>query len=237
MVESGLAETRSQARALIMAGQVLADGQRVDKPGQQFAPEAALTLKSVEARYVSRGGLKLEGALSDFGLEVAGLKALDIGASTGGFTDCLLKHGAESVCSVDVGYGLIHWSLRQDPRVTVVERINARHLEPAHVGDQYQLAVIDVSFISLALILPPAARLVIPGARILALVKPQFEVGRDKVGRGGVVRNEADIAASVDSVAGVAENLGLKILGRAPSQLKGPKGNQEYFLLLERRKQ
>ena len=233
MVEQGLAETRSQAKALIMAGQVLADGRRVDKAGEMLSPESALSLKDREEAYVSRGGLKLEGALADLDLDVSGLRVLDIGASTGGFTDCLLKKGAVHVTAVDVGYGILDWRLRQDPRVRVMERINARYLTREEAGGDFDLVVIDVSFISLDLILPQAAPLTTAGGRILALVKPQFEVGRDKVGKGGVVRDPNLQEEAVEKVAASARRLGLDPAGRSPSRLKGPKGNQEHFLLLK----
>ncbi|MFH1134616.1 MAG: TlyA family RNA methyltransferase [Pseudomonadota bacterium] len=233
LVEQGLAETRSQARALIMAGQVLAGSRRVEKAGELLAEETVLALKDQGEAYASRGGFKLEGALDDFALDVTGLRCLDVGASTGGFTDCLLKKGAAEVVAVDVGYGLIHWRLRQDPRVRVVERINARSMTAAEVGADFDLAVIDVSFISLALVLPAVGKLVRPGGRILALVKPQFEVGKDRVGRGGVVRDQALITEAVEQNARAATELGLTVLGGNPSRLKGPKGNQEQFLLVE----
>jgi len=234
LVKAGLAETRSQARALIMAGLVLADGARVEKAGQLLSPESRLNLKEQAVGYVSRGGLKLEGALKDFNLAVTGLRVLDVGASTGGFTDCLLGHGAGQVVAVDVGYGLLHWRLRQDPRVVVIERTNARYLTRDQVGEPFDLAVIDVSFISLALILPPVRELVRPGGKILALVKPQFEVGPEKVGRGGVVRDPALQAEAVGRAAELAAGLNLTVLSSKPAKIKGPKGNQEYFLLLER---
>ena len=233
MVEQGLAGTRSQAKALIMAGQTLADGRRLDKAGELLSPEAVLTLKDREEAYVSRGGLKLEGALDDLDISVAGLKVLDIGASTGGFTDCVLKKGASHVTAVDVGYGILDWRLRQDGRVRVLERTNARHLTPEQAGGTFDMVVIDVSFISLDLILPQVAPLMSACGRILAMVKPQFEVGRDKVGKGGVVRDPKLQEEAVEKVAASARRLGLEIAGRAPSRLKGPKGNQEHFLLLE----
>lgn len=233
LVEQGLAESRSQARALIMSGVVLADGQRVDKAGQMLNGECVLTLKDDDGGFVSRGGKKLAGALEDLGVRADGLRALDVGASTGGFTDCLLRAGASEVVAVDVGYGQLHWRLRQDPRVTVLERTNARYLTPDQVGDLFDLAVIDVSFISLNLIIPAVRTLMRPHGRILAMVKPQFEVGPEKVGRGGVVRDPAVQAAAVESVASSARNSGLDVLGTAPARIKGPKGNQEYFLLLK----
>lgn len=234
LVDRGLAENRSKAKAMIMAGLVMADGERVEKAGQAFSPETELTLKERGADYASRGGLKLEGALNDLALKVEGLRTMDVGASTGGFTDCLLKRGAAEVTAVDVGYGLIHWRLRKDPRVTVLERTNARYLTPDQVGPPFDLAVIDVSFISLALILPAIFGLIRPGGRILVLVKPQFEVGRENVGRGGVVRDPRLRAEAVEQVKAAARETGLEVQGSALSRLKGPKGNQEVFLLLSR---
>jgi 23S rRNA (cytidine1920-2'-O)/16S rRNA (cytidine1409-2'-O)-methyltransferase len=232
LLEQGLAETRSQARALIMAGQVLAGSRRIDKAGEMLPEDELLSLKDQGESYASRGGFKLEGALDDFGIDVTGLNCLDVGASTGGFTDCLLKRGAANVTAVDVGYGLIHWRLRQDPRVRVVERINARAMTEADVGGDYDFCVVDVSFISLSLVLPAIKPLLRPGRRILALVKPQFEVGKDRVGKGGVVRDQALIEESVEQNARKAVELGFETLGDRPSRLKGPKGNQEQFLLV-----
>lgn len=217
-----------------MAGLVLADGERVDKAGQMLSPGISLTLKSRGDKYVSRGGSKLEGALDDLAVRAKGFRVLDVGASTGGFTDCLLQRGAREIVTVDVGYGQLHWRLRQDPKVKVLERTNARYLTPDQAGDPFDLAVIDVSFISLTLILPAVRDLVKAGGKILALVKPQFEVGREKVGRGGVVRDPALQAEAVADVAAASLKLGLEVLGSAPSRLKGPKGNQEHFILLRR---
>ena len=232
LLEQGLAETRSQARALIMAGQVLAGSRRIDKAGDMLPEDEILTLKDQGEGYASRGGFKLEGALDDFGIDLTGLNCLDVGASTGGFTDCLLKRGAAAVTAVDVGYGLIHWRLRQDPRVRVIERMNARAMTEADVGKDYDFCVVDVSFISLSLVLPAIKPLLRPGGRILALVKPQFEVGKDRVGKGGVVRDQALIKESVERNSRQAVQLGLEALGDRPSKLKGPKGNQEQFLLV-----
>jgi 23S rRNA (cytidine1920-2'-O)/16S rRNA (cytidine1409-2'-O)-methyltransferase len=232
LVDQGLVETRSQARSRILAGEIWADGVRVDKAGQMLPADAALEERRRSGRYVSRGGLKLEGALADFSLKVEGARALDVGASTGGFTDCLLQHGAAEVTAVDVGYGQLHWRLRQDPRVRVIERTNARLLTPDLVGGPFSLVVIDVSFISLALILPAVLKVLSAGGEVLALVKPQFELGPEKVGRGGVVRDPVLQAEAVERVAGLARSLGLSVLGTAPARLKGPQGNQEYFLRL-----
>jgi 23S rRNA (cytidine1920-2'-O)/16S rRNA (cytidine1409-2'-O)-methyltransferase len=233
LVELGLAPTRAKAQALIMAGSVLVDGEVRDKAGLRVGSGAEVAVKA-GLRYVSRGGLKLEPALDAFGVDPAGRVCLDVGASTGGFTDCLLQRGAARVYAVDVGKGLIDPKLRADSRVVVMEEINARYLVPAQVPEPIQLAVIDVAFISLALILPAVAPLLMPGAQVLALVKPQFEAGREAVGKGGVVRDPAVQTACVDRVSRLAAELGLREAGRLPSPVKGPKGNQEHFLFLRR---
>lgn len=232
LVAEGLAETRARAQALVLAGEVLVDDARVDKPGTRIAPGARLRLREARRRYVSRGGDKLAGALAALGVDPAGLRCLDIGASTGGFTDALLAHGAAHVVAVDVGYGQLHPRLRGDPRVTVLERTNARHLTPAAVPGPIDLVTVDVSFISVRLLLPRLAELA-PAAAWLVLVKPQFEVGREQVGRGGVVRDDALRAAAVADVRAAAEALGWRAAGQADSVLPGPKGNREVFLLLQ----
>ncbi len=224
--------SRERARALILAGRVLVDGRVVDKAGTLVAADAVVTLSAPEHPYVGRGGVKLRAALEAFGVCPAGRVALDVGASTGGFTDCLLQRGARHVYALDVGRGQLHWRLRNDPRVTPLERINVRYLGPDQVPERVDLATIDVSFISLAKVLGPVAAVVRPGGRILALVKPQFEVGRSQVGRGGVVREPALREAAVDTVRRSAEAAGLEGLGCLPSVLPGPKGNLEYFLML-----
>lgn len=235
VVERGLAPNRERARRLIMAGDVLVDDRPVTKAGQQVDAAAALRVRSAPAPYVSRGGEKLAGALAAFGLDVRGRQALDVGASTGGFTDCLLRHGAARVIALDVGYGQLAWSLRQDARVVVVERANVRALEPQALPFVPDLATIDVSFISLALVLPAVARVVAPGADVLAMVKPQFEVGRERVGSGGVVRDPALRAEAVAGVRAAAEGCGYAVRGEADSVLPGPKGNRETFLWLATR--
>ncbi len=204
------------------------------KAGSRIAPGARVRLRGAERRFVSRGGEKLVGALEDLGIDPHGLRCLDVGASTGGFTDCLLQAGAREVVAVDVGYGQIDARLRADPRVRVVERTNARHLTAEVVGEGVELGVCDVSFISLRLLLPRLVE-VAPGADWLLLVKPQFEVGRDRVGKGGVVRDDADRLAAVDQVRRVAEGLGLSAVATAESRLAGPSGNREIFLFLCRR--
>ena len=234
LTELGLATTRARAQALVMAGSVTVDGKVTDKPGTRVLPDAVIEVKE-ELKYVSRGGGKLAPGLAAFGLDPAGKTCLDVGASTGGFTDVLLQAGARKVYAVDVGKGLLYWRLRQDPRVTTMESVNARYLKPGDFPEPIEFAVIDVSFISLALILPAVTPLLVPGAKVVALVKPQFEVGKDKVGKGGVVRDEEAIAGAVDKVAAAARGLGLIEAGRMPAPIKGPKGNQEYLLYLELR--
>ena len=217
-----------------MAGEVLVGDRPVTKPGAEVADDSVLRLRSPASPYASRGGDKLAGALVAFGLDPTGLLALDVGASTGGFTDCLLRRGARGVIAVDVGYGQLAWKLQQDPRVTVIDRTNARHLEPGQLPAPADLATVDVSFISLAKVLPAVAACVRPGGAIVALVKPQFEVGRSRVGKGGVVRDEAARADAVSAVRDAAETLGLTVRGKSESVLPGPKGNREVFLWLVR---
>jgi 23S rRNA (cytidine1920-2'-O)/16S rRNA (cytidine1409-2'-O)-methyltransferase len=216
-----------------MAGQVLVDDVPVDKAGTRVRDDAVVRLRGAASRYVSRGGDKLEGALQDLGVDPAGKVCLDAGASTGGFTDCLLQHGAVRVYAVDVGYGQLDAKLRSDPRVVVLERVNARALEASMLGDAIDLVVADVAFISLRLVVPALAA-VASNAQWLLLVKPQFEVGRDQVGKGGVVRDDALRTAAVESVRGAAEGLGWQEIARADSRVAGPKGNREIFLHLRR---
>jgi 23S rRNA (cytidine1920-2'-O)/16S rRNA (cytidine1409-2'-O)-methyltransferase len=232
LVDRGLVPSRERAQRLILAGSVLVDERLVTKPGVLVAADARLRLRAPPSPYVSRGGEKLAGALDAFGLDVRGRVALDVGASTGGFTDCLLRRGARRVIAVDVGYGQLAWSLRQDPRVVVLERINARHLAAVALPETPDLATIDVAFISLALVLPAVAAVLAPGAPVVALVKPQFEVGRGQVGKGGVVRDPGLRAAAVAKVRAAAAAAGLCVGGEAESVLPGPKGNREVFLLL-----
>jgi 23S rRNA (cytidine1920-2'-O)/16S rRNA (cytidine1409-2'-O)-methyltransferase len=231
--ERGAARSRSHAQALIMAGKVLVDGETVRKPGQLFPPGARITLKE-ELPYVSRGGLKLEAALEGFQIDPAGLTVLDAGASTGGFTDCLLQRGAAGVIAVDVGYGQLDWKLRQDPRVHVMERCNLRNLEPSSLPSPIDAAVADLSFISLRLIFPVVRVLIPPSGWFLPMVKPQFEVGRHEVGRGGVVRDSEKIRAAVDGIERTAGEFGFRSHGRLESPVRGPKGNREVFLYLTR---
>lgn len=235
VVREGLAETRSRAQALILAGRVLVDDTPAEKAGQAVAADAVVRVRGEERRFVSRGGEKLAGALADLGIDPAGKVCLDLGASTGGFVDCLLQHGAAAVVAVDVGYGQLAARLRSDPRVRVLERTNARHLtaEALPEGEAIELVTMDVSFISAALLLPRLPELA-PHAEWLVLVKPQFEVGRERVGKGGVVRDDADRAAAAAGVARAAEALGYAPRGQAESRLPGPKGNREIFQHLVR---
>lgn len=228
----GLAETRSKAQALILAGVVLVDDVPVDKAGTRVREDAVVRLRGETKRFVSRGGDKLAGALDDLGVDPAGCTCLDVGASTGGFTDCLLQRAAARVFAVDVGYGQLDARLRGDPRVVVLERVNARQLEPAQIPAAIDLVVADVAFISLRLVVPALAK-VAARARWLLLVKPQFEVGREQVGKGGVVRDDALRAEAVESVRRAAEELGWREVARIDSRVAGPKGNREVFLLLD----
>ena len=229
LVERGIASGRDAARAMIADGHVTVNGSVVLRPASLAAADADILLAEGPT-YVSRGGVKLAGALDEFGLDPGGLVCLDVGASTGGFTDCLLQRGAERVYAVDVGYGQLAWSLRNDSRVVVMERHNARHR--LEIEEPISLAVADVSFISLTLVLPTIIETIAPGGLVLALVKPQFEAGREEVGTGGVVRSPSARANAIGSVALWAIENGLRVLGVRESSITGPKGNHEYFLLL-----
>ena len=229
VVREGLAPSRTAAQALIIAGRVLVDNERVDKSGTRIAAERQVRLKGGPRPFVSRGGDKLAAALLDLALDPGGLVCLDVGASTGGFTDCLLQNGAKRVVAIDVGHGQIHSGLRLDPRVEVRERVNARHLKPEDFDEHFGLMVVDVSFISLALLLP-ALHACTPLAQWLLLVKPQFEVGREQVGKGGVVRDDALREGAADRVAAAAAGLERRELARVESRVPGPKGNREIFL-------
>jgi 23S rRNA (cytidine1920-2'-O)/16S rRNA (cytidine1409-2'-O)-methyltransferase len=234
MVERGLAASRERARALVLAGQVEVGGRPADKAGTLLDPAAEIRLRQPDHPYVSRGALKLVRALDEFAVDPAGVVAMDIGASTGGFTDLLLRRGAARVYAIDVGYGQLAWSLRSDPRVVVLERQNIRHLDPAAIPEPCQLATIDVSFISLTLVLPKVAALMQPpgGKPIVCLVKPQFEAGRDKVERGGVVRDPDARAAALDKVRAFAAASGFTVGPAVDSPIAGPAGNLEFLLLL-----
>ncbi len=241
LVERGLVESRARAQALVMAGAVVAGDpdsgeSRVDKPGQLLDPDVPLRIKDGAApqRYVSRGALKLEKGLEVFPVHPTGLVCADLGASTGGFTDLLLQRGAARVHAVDVGYGQLHPRLRGDPRVVVHERVNARLLGAGALGEDVDLVVGDLSFISLRLVLPAVKALLRAGGRAILLVKPQFEVGKGEVGKGGVVRDEAKRLAALEGVEAAARDLGFEVLGHAESPIEGPAGNREWLLGLRR---
>jgi 23S rRNA (cytidine1920-2'-O)/16S rRNA (cytidine1409-2'-O)-methyltransferase len=226
LIERGLAENRTQAQRLIGAGQVRVAGQLADMPGARVAVDAEVEVETAP-RFVSRGGEKLEAALVRFGLDVAGMVVADVGASTGGFSDCLLQHGAQRVYAIDVGYGQLDWRLRNDPRVVVMERTNARYLES--LPEPVDLVVADASFISLGLILPPAVRWLQAGGQVVALVKPQFEAERRQVRRGGVVRDREVQRSVLKRVVRITTELGLGLRGLMPSPLRGPAGNVEFL--------
>jgi len=234
LVARGLAESREQARRLILAGAVRVDGRLADKQATLVSADAAIEIAAWQDPYVSRGGLKLAAALDAFRIDPTGLIAMDVGASTGGFTDCLLQRGARRVYAVDVGYGQLDWRLRGDPRVVVLERKNIRYLEPGAVPEAIHLAVVDVSFISLALVLPCVIRFLAPQARVVALVKPQFEVGRGQVGRGGIVRDDTKRRAVTEKILACAAPLGLSALGTMDSPIPGQKGNREILVAWRR---
>jgi len=230
VVERGLAASREKAQALILAGQIQVNGQAATKAGAAVPADARLELVGEPLRYSSRGGLKLEGALADLGVDPTGKVCLDIGASTGGFTDCLLQHGAARVYAVDVGKGQLDWKLRQDKRVVVREGLNARYLKPADLGEPVDLVTMDVAFISAEKILPAAAACARPGAVFLVLVKPQFELTRRQVGKGGIVRDPALHREAVEKIRRAAAALGLEEIEVRESRLPGAEGNREFFL-------
>ena len=232
LVEQGLAPSREKARALILAGEVLAGDRPIDKAGDLVDAAAELRLRSAPMPYVSRGGIKLAHALDTFGVDPRGLVALDVGASTGGFTDCLLQRGAVRVHCVDVGHGQLDWKIASDARVRVHDRVNVRTIDPALLGERVDLVVIDVSFISLRLVLPALPPLAARGAPVVALVKPQFEVGRAHVGKGGIVRDDEARARSLVEVRAAAEALGFGAHGETTSPITGGKGNIEFLLSL-----
>jgi 23S rRNA (cytidine1920-2'-O)/16S rRNA (cytidine1409-2'-O)-methyltransferase len=232
LVARGLAPSRERAQALIMAGVVRVDGRLSGKPGSLVGPEARLELEGADHPFVGRGGVKLDGALTALHVEVHGRTALDIGASTGGFTDCLLKRGATRVFALDVGRGLLDWSLRRDSRVVLIEGRNARYLLPGDLPGPVDLAVADVSFISLRLVLAPLPPVLVPGADVVALAKPQFEVGKGEVGKGGIVRDPGKHLSALRSVASSASALGFGVRGACPSPITGAEGNREFFLHL-----
>lgn len=234
LVQNGLAPSREHAKALIMAGQVYIDNQKCDKAGLAVDPGAAVEVRGETLKYVSRGGLKLEKALRVFPIDLTDKTAMDIGASTGGFTDCMLQNGAKKVYAIDVGYGQFAWKLRQDARVVNMERTNIRYVTPEQIGEPIDFASIDVSFISLRLVLPVAMRLLAADGEAVALIKPQFEAGREQVGKKGVVRDSAVHYSVVKSVLDFAQETGFHPAGLDFSPVKGPEGNIEYLAYLKK---
>ena len=234
MVDRELVKSRERARALIMEGNVLVDGAPVTKAGAMINSASLITLKSGDIPYVSRGGLKLKAAIDFFNVYLKDKTAMDVGSSTGGFTDCMLQLGAKKIYCIDVGYGQIAWSLRNDPRIILLERTNIRHLERKRIPDIIDIATIDVSFISLTKVIPKVLEFLKENGEILALVKPQFEVGKGEVGKGGIVREEEKRLAAVASVRAEIETAGLRTISMFESPVAGQKGNIEYFLYLKK---
>ena len=232
LVEKGLAPSRTRARALIMANKVRVDDRSCDKPGYRVAPDARIDVMQADHPYVSRGGLKLEKALTTFSVDVTDRVCLDIGASTGGFTDCLLRFKAKQVYAVDVGYGQLAWSLRNDPRVTVIERTNIRYMAWEAIGRTVDLVVADTAFISLKTVIPAAEKFMTHGTRVVALIKPQFEAGKQHVGKGGVVRDPEIRRTVVAEVSWFFSDRGYDVQGLVPSPVQGPKGNTEYLIYM-----
>ncbi len=230
LTDRGLAPTRERAQALILSGIVFLKGNRMDKAGVLVDSDAEIILQGEDNPYVSRGGLKLKGALCHFGVAAEGLTALDVGASTGGFTDCLLQEGAARVYALDVGYGQLAWKLRNDDRVVSIERTNIRYYDGAHISNPIDLIVIDASFISLRLVLPAALKFLKAGGTVIALIKPQFEAGRGDVGKKGVVKDETVHRRVVEDIEGLCRELGLEVAGTCASPLLGPAGNKEFFI-------
>ena len=234
LVETMIVSSRERARALIMAGQVLVNENKIDKPGTLVSPDADIRVKANDNPYVSRGGLKLKGALQRFAIEVNGLVAIDVGASTGGFTDCLIQEGAIKVYAVDVGYGQLAWKLREDKRVICIERTNIRYFNGAGITEKIDLAVIDASFISLKLVIPTVLSLIKEDAVILALIKPQFEVGKGEVGKRGIVSDPDIHRKVIEEITNFCRGCHLDVLGTCESPLLGPVGNKEFFIYLRK---
>jgi len=230
LVDRGLVESRTRAQALVMAGLVFSGEMRLDKPGRQVTPDIEIEVRGQDHPWVSRGGLKLDHALSEFGIDVAGKTCLDVGASTGGFTDVLLSRGAAKVYAVDVGHGQLAWKLRNDERVVVLERTNARHLTAEQIPEPIDIVVCDASFIGLEVVLPAALALAAPGAHLVALIKPQFEVGKGEVGKGGVVRDPALHERVVARIEAWVAAQGWRVLGTTESPITGPEGNKEFLI-------
>lgn len=233
MVQRSLAESREKAKALIMSGIVYVNGQKEDKAGTSFEETVQIEVRGSTLKYVSRGGLKLEKAMSHFGVELAGRVCMDVGASTGGFTDCMLQNGAVKVYAVDVGHGQLAWKLRNDDRVICMEKTNIRYVTPEDIGDHIEFASIDVSFISLTKVLGPVKQLLTDDGQVVCLIKPQFEAGREKVGKKGVVREKSVHLEVIEMVSDYARSIGFGILGLEFSPIKGPEGNIEYLLYLQ----
>ena len=233
MVQRNLAESREKAKALIMSGIVYVNGQKEDKAGTSFEETVQIEVRGSTLKYVSRGGLKLEKAMSRFGVQLAGKVCMDVGASTGGFTDCMLQNGAVKVYAVDVGHGQLAWKLRNDDRVICMEKTNIRYVTPEDIGDRIEFSSIDVSFISLTKVLGPVKQLLTDNGQVVCLIKPQFEAGREKVGKKGVVREKSVHLEVIEMVMGYAGSIGFGILGLEFSPIKGPEGNIEYLLYLQ----
>ena len=229
LVEQGFADSRTKAQAIIMSGLVYVEGQKADKPGISYDENVQIEVRGASCPYVSRGGLKLEKALRDFGVDPTGYVCSDSGASTGGFTDCLLQQGASKVFAIDVGYGQLDWKIRSDPRVVVMERTNVRYVTPEQLGEPLDLSVIDVSFISLRIVLPVVKTFLKPEGQVLCLIKPQFEAGKDKVGKKGVVRDPNTHMEVLENFVVLTKEIGFKILGLTFSPVKGPEGNIEFL--------
>ena len=229
LTEQGYADTRSKAQAIIMSGQVYVNGQKADKPGVSYEETVELEVRGAVCPYVSRGGLKLEKALRDFGVDPTGYVCSDSGASTGGFTDCLLQQGASKVFAIDVGYGQLDWKIRSDPRVVVMERTNIRYVTTQDLGEKLDLSVVDVSFIGLEIVLPTIKALLKPTGQVLCLIKPQFEAGKENVGKKGVVRDPKIHKMVLDNFVALADQLEFRILGLTFSPVKGPEGNIEFL--------
>ena len=235
LVERELAPSREKAKAVIMSGDVFVNGQREDKAGAVFDPEKVnIEVKADKLKYVSRGGLKLEKAMSVFDINLEGMTCMDIGASTGGFTDCMLQNGAKKVFAIDVGHGQLAWSLRNDERVVCMEKTNFRYTKPEDIGETVDFASVDVSFISLTKILEPAVNIIRDGARMVCLIKPQFEAGREEVGKKGVVRDKKVHESVIEKIVDYVPTIGFNILGLDYSPVKGPEGNIEYLLYIEK---
>ena len=234
LAEREMVSSRERARALIMEGRIRVDGQVVNKAGTQVSLDALIEIRGQDLPFVSRGGIKLEGALDAFGVNPQGMVVMDVGASTGGFTDCMLQRGASKIYAVDVGYGQLAWKLQRDPRVVNLERRNVRYLRREEIKEEVDLIVIDTSFISIEKFLPHLLQFLRKGGTILGLIKPQFEVGKGEVGKGGVVKDPALHRKVIERISELSQDLGLRVLGVTESPLLGPKGNKEFFIYLKK---